>query len=53
MTSPATSTNYDYSYTAEGNLIRIEAHTPAGVAGVWYVSLEEALSFAIKQAGAK
>lgn len=44
--SPATS----YSYTTEGSLIRVEAITPAGVAGVWYVTAAEALSFAIKQA---
>lgn len=44
--SPATR----YSYTTEGNLIRVEAITSAGVAGVWHVPLAEALSFAIKQA---
>lgn len=44
--SPATS----YTYTTAGHLIRIEAVTAAGIAGAWYVTLAEALSFAIKQA---
>lgn len=44
--SPATR----YSYTTEGGLIRVEAHTPAGIAGVWHVTIAEALNFAIKQA---
>lgn len=39
-----------YSYTTAGSLIRVEAITGAGVAGVWYVTLEQALNFAIKQA---
>ena len=44
--SPVTS----YAYTMAGNLILIEAVTAAGVAGAWYVTAAEALSFAIKQA---
>jgi len=48
MTSPATDTTY--TYAADGGLIRIEAHTPAGIAGVWHVTMVEALNFAIKQA---
>lgn len=47
--SPATR----YSYTTAGDLIRIEAVTAAGIAGVWHVTLIEALSFAIKQAKAE
>ena len=42
-----------YSYTTEGNLVRIEAITSAGVAGVWHVPLAQALNFAIKQAKAE
>lgn len=39
-----------YSYTAEGNLIRIEAVTAAGIATVRSVTLAQALEFAITQA---
>ena len=47
--SPATR----YTYATEGNLVRIEAITSAGVAGVWHVPLAQALNFAIKQAKAE
>lgn len=48
MIKPSSATRY--SYATAGSLIRVEAITSAGVAGVWYVSLAEALNFAIKQA---
>lgn len=48
MIKPSSATRY--SYTTAGSLIRVEAITSAGVSGVWYVTLEQALNFAIKQA---
>lgn len=53
MIKPSPAAAYSYSYATEGGMVRITANTAAGIAGVWYVTAAEALSFAIRQAGAK